>query len=66
MAYSSIFNIGDHVMIMSGKLDSYWGVIVGIRKRKDGVKMYRVDTLDENNKETVRSYIASSIMHWRD
>lgn len=61
-----MFNVGDHVMICSGKLNSYWGVIVAIRKRKDGVKMYRVDTLDENNKQTIRGYVKDNLIHWHE
>lgn len=61
-----MFNIKDHVMICSGKLNSFWGVIVKISKRSDGVDMYHVDTLDENNKPTVRRYVSDSLLHWHE
>ncbi len=47
---------GDEVMIMTGKLTSYYGNIVLITRHHKKKDKALVRTLDENNKDTYRKY----------
>lgn len=47
---------GDEVMIMTGKLTSYYGNVVLITQYHTGKDKALVRTLDEGNKEVFRRY----------
>ena len=55
MAYCNIYE-GDEVMIMTGKLESYYGHVVLITRNQSKPDQALVRTLDENNRETCRTY----------
>lgn len=47
---------GNEVMITTGKLDSFYGYIVTITRYQTKPDKALVRTVDENNKETLRTY----------
>lgn len=47
---------GDEVMIMTGKLTSFYGHIVKITRYQTKPDKALIRTFDENNKETLRTY----------
>ena len=55
---------GDGVMIMTGKLESYYGTVVMINRYQQKPDQALVRTLDENNKEVSRTYNLSNLIKW--
>ena len=53
---------GDEVMIMTGKLESFYGHVVNIERYQSKPDKAWVRTLDESNKETVRRYNLSNLL----
>ena len=53
---------GDEVMIMTGKLESYYGHVVVIEHYQSKQPKVWVETLDENNKPTCRRYNLSNLI----
>ena len=52
---------GDEVMIVTGKLMSYYGYVVSIEHHQDKPSKAWVKTEDENNKPTCRKYNLSNL-----
>ncbi len=59
--YSNIYE-GDEVMITTGKLDSYYGNVVLITNYQNKPTKALVRTLNENNKETYRTYNLDNLL----
>ncbi|MEX7539377.1 hypothetical protein SGI37_20385, partial [Providencia rettgeri] len=56
---------GDEVMIMTGKLNSFYGNVVLIVRHHNKKDKALVSTLDENNKETCREYNLENLIKTR-
>ncbi len=53
---------GDEVMITTGKLTAYYGHVVQIERHQSKPDKAIVRTLDENNKDTCRTYNLSNLL----
>ncbi|AUS01351.1 hypothetical protein NVP1284A_24 [Vibrio phage 1.284.A._10N.286.55.A5] len=53
---------GDEVMIMTGKLMSFYGHVVSIERYQNKPDKALVRTLDENNEPTRRRYNLSNLL----
>lgn len=55
-------NEGDEVMIMTGKLTSFYGYVVSITRHQNKPDKALVKTLDESNEVTFRTYNLSNLI----
>lgn len=59
-----MLNKGDAVMIMTGKLTSFYGVIITIFNYQNRKQQALVETRDENNKDVYRRYNTENLIKW--